>query len=152
MGKWLVGFIHNLVLDAARHGLLPPQCAAINRTNINVQELAVLGATTGDRDAVHQAIAMDPLTGVLLTLPQIRMMVSEMFKAEEKFASYNQSTISWRRLQILSPQFFNRATSTSDLSQASFSRCWGINREAHKLSLPHTLVAKHRVERFKIAI
>ena len=67
------------------HGLLPPQCAAINRTNINVQELAVLGATTGDRDAVHQAIAMDPLTGVLLTLPQIRMMVSEMFKAEKKW-------------------------------------------------------------------
>jgi alpha-galactosidase len=64
------------------HGALPPQCAAINRTNINVQELAVLGALTGDRDAVHQAIAMDPLTGVLLTLPQIRSMVNEMFAAQ----------------------------------------------------------------------
>lgn len=67
------------------HGPLPPQCAAINRTNINVQELAVLGATTGDKDAVHQAIAMDPLTGALLTLPQIRSMVRDLFEAEKKW-------------------------------------------------------------------
>lgn len=67
------------------HGALPPQCAAINRTNINVQELAVLGALTGDRDAVHHAIAMDPLTGALLTLPQIRSMVDEMFAAEAQW-------------------------------------------------------------------
>jgi alpha-galactosidase len=67
------------------HGALPPQCAAINRTNINVQELAVLGALTGDRDAVHHAIAMDPLTGALLTLPQIRSMVNEMFAAEAEW-------------------------------------------------------------------
>jgi alpha-galactosidase len=67
------------------HGPLPPQCAAINRTNINVQELAVLGATTGDKDAVHQAIAMDPLTGALLTLPQIRAMVNQMFEAEKRW-------------------------------------------------------------------
>lgn len=67
------------------HGPLPPQCAAINRTNINVHELAVLGAITGDKDAVHQAIAMDPLTGALLTLPQICSMVSEMFALEKKW-------------------------------------------------------------------
>jgi alpha-galactosidase len=65
------------------HGALPPQCAAINRTNINVQELAVAGALTGDKDAVHQAIALDPLTGALLTLPQIRTMVDELFEAEK---------------------------------------------------------------------
>ncbi|MDQ3814580.1 MAG: alpha-galactosidase [Armatimonadota bacterium] len=66
-------------------GPLPPQCAAINRTNINVQELAVLGGMTGDRDAVHQAIALDPLTGALMTLPQIRSMVNEMFEAEQEW-------------------------------------------------------------------
>lgn len=66
-------------------GPLPPQCAAINRTNINVQELAVLGGTTGDREAVYHAIALDPLTGALLTLPQIRDMVDELFEAEAQW-------------------------------------------------------------------
>lgn len=72
-------------IQPTMHGALPAQCAAINRTNINVQELAVLGAMTGNRDAVHQAIAMDPLTGALLTLPQIRAMVSEMFESEKQW-------------------------------------------------------------------
>lgn len=72
-------------IQPTMHGPLPPQCAAINRTNINVQELAVIGAMTGDRDAVHQAIALDPLTGALMTLPQIRAMVNEMFEAEQRW-------------------------------------------------------------------
>jgi alpha-galactosidase len=66
-------------------GALPPQLAAINRTNMNVQELAVLGARTKSRDAVHQAIALDPLTGALLTLPQIHAMVDEMFAAQKAY-------------------------------------------------------------------
>jgi alpha-galactosidase len=72
-------------IQPTMHGLLPAQCAAVNRTNINVQELAVLGGMTGNRDAVHQAIAMDPLTGALLTLPQIRSMVNEMFDCEKQW-------------------------------------------------------------------
>ncbi len=69
-------------IQPTAHGPLPPQCAAINRTNINVQEMAVLGALNGDRDAVHQAIALDPLTGALLSLPKIHDMVEELFAAE----------------------------------------------------------------------
>ncbi len=67
------------------YGHLPPQCAAINRTNINVQELAVIAGLTGNRDAVHHAIAMDPLTGALMTLPKIRAMVDEMLAAEARW-------------------------------------------------------------------
>ncbi len=63
-------------------GPLPPQCAAVNRTNINVQELAVEAALTGDREHVYHAVALDPLTGAMLTLEQIRQMVDEMFEAE----------------------------------------------------------------------
>lgn len=66
-------------------GELPLGCAAINRTNINVQELTVQAALTGDRQLVHRAVAMDPLTGALMTLPQIRSMVDELFKAERKW-------------------------------------------------------------------
>lgn len=63
-------------------GPLPPQCAAVNRTSVNVQELAVEAALTGEREHVYQAIMLDPLTGALLTLEQIRAMVDELFAAE----------------------------------------------------------------------
>ena len=63
-------------------GPLPPQCAAVNRTNTNVQELAVEAALSGDREHVHHAVTLDPLTGALLTLGQIRTMVDELFAAE----------------------------------------------------------------------
>lgn len=66
-------------------GDLPPQCAAINKLNQNVQELAVKAALTGDRAAAFQAVALDPLTGALLTLPQIRRMTEELFRAERKW-------------------------------------------------------------------
>jgi alpha-galactosidase len=63
-------------------GPLPPQCAALNRTNINVQELAVAAALTGDRSHVYQAVMLDPLTAALLDLRQIRAMVDDLFAAE----------------------------------------------------------------------
>jgi len=64
---------------------LPPQCAAISRTGIGVHELTVEAALTGDRDLVYMAVAMDPLTGALLTLPQVREMVDEMLEAEKQW-------------------------------------------------------------------
>jgi len=66
-------------------GDLPPQCAALNRTSVNVQELAVRAALTGDRDLARMAVAMDPLTAAILSLPQIDQMVSEMFEAERDY-------------------------------------------------------------------
>ncbi len=72
---------HNGVQPTAV-GPLPPQCAAVNRTNVNVQELAVEAALSGDREHVYHAVMLDPLTGALLTLKQIRAMVDELFTAE----------------------------------------------------------------------
>ena len=66
-------------------GNLPPQCAALNRTNINVQELGVLAAVEKDKNLAFQAILMDPLTNAVLTIDETRNMVSEMFKAEAKY-------------------------------------------------------------------
>jgi alpha-galactosidase len=63
-------------------GALPPQCAAVNRTNVNVQELAVEAALTGDREHIYHAIMLDPLTSAVLTLEQIRSMTDEMLAAE----------------------------------------------------------------------
>jgi alpha-galactosidase len=65
-----------------RYGRLPAACAALNQVQITVQRLAVEAATTGDRDLVHAAVALDPLTGALLTLPQIHEMTDRMLEAE----------------------------------------------------------------------
>ncbi|GHH65320.1 alpha-galactosidase [Promicromonospora soli] len=62
-------------------GDLPPQLAALNRTNVNVQTLAVRAALTGDVEHVHHAVAMDPLTSAHCTLEQIRAMTDELFDA-----------------------------------------------------------------------
>jgi len=69
-------------------GDLPPQCAALNRTNINVQELAVKAALEKDRAAVIQAVMFDPLTSALLTPREIEKMVNEMFKAEAEWLQF----------------------------------------------------------------
>ena len=66
-------------------GALPPQCAAVNRTNINVQELAVAAAWEEEPAHIEHAVALDPLTGALLTLDQIRAMVAEMIEAEAEW-------------------------------------------------------------------
>lgn len=66
-------------------GSLPPQCAAVNRTNINVQQLAVEAVLHRNREHVYQAVMLDPLTGALLTLEQIRSMVDEMIAAEARW-------------------------------------------------------------------
>ncbi|MCC2626725.1 MAG: alpha-galactosidase [Thermomicrobiales bacterium] len=63
-------------------GALPPQCAALNRAMINVQELAVEAALTRNREHVYHAIMLDPLTATVLTLPQVRAMVDDLFAAE----------------------------------------------------------------------
>jgi len=66
-------------------GDLPPQCAALNLTNINVQRLAVEAAITGDPEHIVHACALDPLTGAILTLKEIRDMASEMLEAQREW-------------------------------------------------------------------
>jgi alpha-galactosidase len=61
-------------------GALPPQCAALCMTNINVQTLCAEAALTGDPEHLVQAMALDPLTGAVCTLKQIREMTSEMLE------------------------------------------------------------------------
>jgi len=64
------------------YGALPPACAALNQIQITVQRLAVGAAMTGDPDLVHAAVALDPLTGAVQTLPKIHEMVDRMLEAE----------------------------------------------------------------------
>jgi alpha-galactosidase len=66
-------------------GDLPPQCAAVNRLRQNQDELAVKGALEGDRQAVEQAVALDPLTMAACSLDQVRAMVAELFAADAPY-------------------------------------------------------------------
>lgn len=64
-------------------GALPAVCAALNRTNVAVQELAVKAVLERDREAAFHAVALDPLTAACCSLEQARAMFDEMW-AEER--------------------------------------------------------------------
>jgi alpha-galactosidase len=72
-------------IQPTKIGAMPPQLAALNRTNINVQELIVEASLTGNTEAVYHAAMLDPLTGAVCTLDQIRAMVSEMLEAQAQW-------------------------------------------------------------------
>ncbi|MDP6039434.1 MAG: alpha-glucosidase/alpha-galactosidase, partial [Candidatus Latescibacteria bacterium] len=69
-------------------GELPPQCAALNMTNVAVQELAVKAAMERDKEAAFHACALDPLTAAVVSLPDIRKMFDELWEAEGDRLSY----------------------------------------------------------------
>ena len=94
------GLIENLPFDACvevacavdrngvrplRYGSLPSACAALNEVQINVQRLTVEAAMEGDRSLVRAAVALDPLTSAVCTLPQISEMVDRMLEAEARW-------------------------------------------------------------------
>lgn len=75
-------FVDKLGIHPTVIGNLPPQCAALNQSNVTVQGLAVEAALTGDPELAVAACAMDPLTSACLTLKETRDMVAEMLEAE----------------------------------------------------------------------
>ena len=62
-------------------GDLPEQCAALNRTNINVQLLAMRAALTLNREAIYQAAYLDPHTAAELPLDKIRALCDDLIEA-----------------------------------------------------------------------
>ncbi len=62
-------------------GALPPQCAAMNMTNVNVQQLTIEAVLTRRRELVYQAAMLDPHTAAELSLDEIVKMCDELFAA-----------------------------------------------------------------------
>ncbi len=65
-------------------GKLPPQLAALCRTNINVQELTVDAALTARREHIYHAVMMDPHTSATLQTDAIWAMCDELIEAHQK--------------------------------------------------------------------
>jgi len=74
-------------IQPTKVGKLPPQLGALNRTSVNVQELTVEAALTGNREAIYHAAMLDPLTAAVCTLPQIRNMVDELLGAQQRWVT-----------------------------------------------------------------
>jgi alpha-galactosidase len=78
-------FVDARGLHPVRIGDLPPQCAALNQSNVTVQQLAVEAALTGNPEYAMQAIALDPLTSAVCTLKEVRDMTREMLQAQRQW-------------------------------------------------------------------
>lgn len=64
-------------------GDLPEQCAAMNRTNVNVQLLTIEAARTLKKDYIYQAAMMDPHCQSELSIDDIVAMCDELIQAHE---------------------------------------------------------------------
>ena len=62
-------------------GDLPEQCAALNRTNINVQLLTIEAARTLKKDYIYQAVMMDPHASSELSIDDIVAMCDDLIAA-----------------------------------------------------------------------
>lgn len=62
-------------------GDLPPQLAALNRTNINTQLLTIEAAITGKKEHIYHAAMLDPHTAAELSLDNIVSLCDELIEA-----------------------------------------------------------------------
>jgi alpha-galactosidase len=72
-------------IQPVRVGSVPPQLAAIMRSQINVQELTVLAALTGKREHIYHAAMMDPHTAAELSLDEIRALCDALITAHGNY-------------------------------------------------------------------
>lgn len=70
---------------AAHVGALPPQLVTLIHTSVMVEEMAVEAALTGNPRLVFQACAYDPLTSAVLSLEEIKTMVTEMLAKNQPY-------------------------------------------------------------------
>ncbi|WP_059053960.1 alpha-glucosidase/alpha-galactosidase [Paenibacillus senegalimassiliensis] len=62
-------------------GNLPPQCAALNRTNINTQLLTIEAAITGKKEHIYHAAMLDPHTAAELSMDDIVALCDDLIAA-----------------------------------------------------------------------
>jgi alpha-galactosidase len=63
---------------------IPEELAALNRTNINIQTMAIRAAHERKMEYVYMAVALDPHTSSEMTLDNIIKMCDEMYTEHHK--------------------------------------------------------------------
>ncbi len=66
-------------------GDLPEQCAAINRTNINVQLMTIQAAVTKKKEYIYMAAMLDPHTGAELSQDDIISLCDDLIVAHGSY-------------------------------------------------------------------
>lgn len=72
-------------INPVAFGNLPPQMAAICRSNMSMFDLAAQAAIAKSKELAAQALMLDPLTAACCTPAQIKEMTERLFKAEKRF-------------------------------------------------------------------
>ncbi|MCY3021598.1 MAG: alpha-glucosidase/alpha-galactosidase [Planctomycetota bacterium] len=68
-----------------RVGALPLPLAAVMTPHILLHEMAIQATLNKDRRMIRQAIQADPMTGAVLTVPQIRQLTDELMDANAEY-------------------------------------------------------------------
>jgi alpha-galactosidase len=79
------GYVDKNGISIPKVGDLPLGCAAVCSQSSWVQRLSVEAAVLGDRKLLVQAMMMDPLTGAILTTPEIDQMTDEYLIEEAEW-------------------------------------------------------------------
>ncbi|EMA07943.1 alpha-galactosidase [Haloferax denitrificans] len=78
-------FVDGTGLHPASVGELPTQLAALDRQHSAIYELAVEGALEGNREKVHQAVKLDPLSSAACSLDELHEMTEELIEANADY-------------------------------------------------------------------
>ena len=80
--------VDNTGVKPCQVGDLPPQLAALNKSNIAVQELTAQAVLDRDLRKAYYATLLDPLTAAVCTTAQVKQMFDQMVKAEGDLLAY----------------------------------------------------------------
>lgn len=72
-------------IDACRVGRIPPQLAAVMTPHIFLHEMAIDAVFRKSRRSLLMALQADPLTGAILTLPEIKDMFNELCEENKDY-------------------------------------------------------------------
>ncbi|KZN24790.1 alpha-glucosidase/alpha-galactosidase [Haladaptatus sp. R4] len=78
-------FVDGTGLHPASVGALPTQLAALDRQHSAVYELTVEGALEGNREKIHQAVKLDPLSAAACSLDELHEMTEELIEANAEY-------------------------------------------------------------------
>jgi alpha-galactosidase len=77
--------VDNTGFRPCAYGALPTQMAALCASHMYVYDLVVQGIMKRDREAIYQAMTLDPLSAAVCSPAEIRQMTDEMTSAEKKY-------------------------------------------------------------------